>query len=143
MYMNSPEQLIKEIKQIADQYQAEVTTKRKRWPKSIQGRIRELFVLQVSIDEISTRIPIARATLFKWRRDWGFKGQRHPKPKQGQFIPMRIETSTDNIQKVSRLDKSPDVKSSLTVRLEAMGITISGFSLEEMPGVIKTLRGML
>ena len=55
---------------------------------------------------------------------------------------MRIETSANDVPKVSRLDKNPDVKSSLTVRLEAIGVSVSGFSLEEMPSIIKTLRGM-
>ena len=75
--MNSPEQLIKEIKQIADQYHAEVSTSRKRWPKSVQDRVRALFMTEISTEDVATQLPIARATLFKWRRMWGLKEKRN------------------------------------------------------------------
>ncbi len=61
------EQLIEEIISIREQYQAEVGSKRKPWPKSIKTRIRDLDRLGISMQKISNSVKIPYQTIMFWR----------------------------------------------------------------------------
>jgi hypothetical protein len=61
-------ELIEEIRQIREQYQAEVGSKRKPWPKSIRERIFELRDLDARMPELAKKINIPYQTITSWQR---------------------------------------------------------------------------
>lgn len=63
----SADQLIAEIISLREQYQLEVGSKRKPWPKSIKIRIVELDRLGVSMRHVSSSIGISYQTIMSWR----------------------------------------------------------------------------
>lgn len=70
------EVLIREICQIREQYQAEVGSRRKPWPKAIRDRILELDELGVSRKSIVADTGVPYHTILNWRyqsRRRGFK----------------------------------------------------------------------
>jgi len=62
------QQLIEEIQDLTNQYHAEVSSKRKPWPKSIRTRVQELFSLDVPVKKTAAQIDISYATIMSWRR---------------------------------------------------------------------------
>lgn len=60
-------QLVEEIQELMRQYHAEVGSKRKPWPKSIKGRVRDLFALGVPSKKAAELIDIPYATIMSWR----------------------------------------------------------------------------
>jgi hypothetical protein len=61
-------ELIEEIRQIREQYQAEVGSKRKPWPKSIRERVIELCDLGVAMPKIAEQIEVPYQTVTSWRK---------------------------------------------------------------------------
>jgi hypothetical protein len=61
------EQLISEIKQIKDQYQIEVGSKRRPWPKSIRERIEVLERLGVRAKTIAGDTGVPYPTILQWQ----------------------------------------------------------------------------
>lgn len=62
------QQLIEEIQSLTSQYHAEVSSKRKPWPKSIRHRIQELFTLDVPVKKTAEQIDIPYATIMSWKK---------------------------------------------------------------------------
>jgi hypothetical protein len=63
----SAKKLVEEILSIKDQYQMEVGSRRKPWPKSIKVRILELDRLGMPMLKISESIKIPYQTIMHWR----------------------------------------------------------------------------
>lgn len=63
----SAKQLIDEILSMKEQYQIEVGSRRKPWPKSIKSRILELDHLGVPMQQISHAVKIPYQTIMSWR----------------------------------------------------------------------------
>ena len=61
------EKIISEIQQIKEQYQKEVGSKRKPWPRSIAERVEKLFHLGVSGPSISKDCDIPYHTILNWK----------------------------------------------------------------------------
>ncbi|MGZ3792120.1 MAG: hypothetical protein ACXVCP_07215 [Bdellovibrio sp.] len=60
-------QLIAEIQDLTRQYHAEISSKRKPWPKSIKDRVRELFSMDVHHKKTAEIINIPYATVMAWK----------------------------------------------------------------------------
>ncbi len=60
-------QLIEEILSIKDQYQVEVGSKRKPWPKSIKTRVLELDKLGMQMPLIAHAVKVPYQTMMAWR----------------------------------------------------------------------------
>lgn len=60
-------QLVAEIQELTRQYHAEVSSKRKPWPKSIKDRVRELFSSGVPQKKTAELIDIPYATIMSWK----------------------------------------------------------------------------
>lgn len=60
-------QLIEEILSIKEQYQAEVGSKRKPWPKSIKTRVLELDKLGMQMPLIAHAVKVPYQTIMAWR----------------------------------------------------------------------------
>ena len=61
------EKIISEIQQIKEQYQKEVGSKRKPWPRSIAERVEKLFHLGASGPSISKDCDIPYHTILNWK----------------------------------------------------------------------------
>ena len=64
----TPHQLVAEIKEMAEQYNVEVTSSRRTWPRSIRERVLALGRLGVSRQKIARLCGIPPATVFLWCR---------------------------------------------------------------------------
>ena len=114
---SAAEQLIEEIISIREQYQAEVGSKRKPWPKSIKTRIRDLDRLGISMQKISNSVKIPYQTIMYWR----FASRKALEAKKG-FHAIAVNNPTVTVgekliyipkakaQKIPRLDPTVTVR---------------------------------
>ena len=109
------QQLIEEIQDLTAQYHAEVSSKRKPWPKSIKDRVQELFALDVPVKKTAAQIDISYATIMSWRR---------PRDKsKSNFHGLTVKPSPTVTVRPS---DSQTIKKSLTVTVR----TSKGLTLE-------------
>ena len=87
------EQLIGEIISIREQYQVEVGSKRKPWPKSIKTRIRDLDRLGISMQKISDVVKIPYQTIMSWR----FASRKASEAKKG-FHAIAVNSPTITVR---------------------------------------------
>jgi len=100
---NKSEVIFNEIDQIKSQYQVEVGSHRKAWPKSIRSRVIELQRLEFSNRQISERTGISSKTIYSWSSSWVAKLNKQSKktdsksliavPTPTKFIPVQISNA--------------------------------------------------
>ena len=119
-------QLIDEILSIQDQYQAEVGSKRKPWPKSIKLRILELDRLGMPMPLIAHETKMPYQTVMSWR----YQDKKKMAPQQ-EFHRLEIKNPTVTVGEVQSLpatkkgsEKIPQLDPTVTVR------TPDGYVLE-------------
>jgi transposase-like protein len=61
------DQIIDELRQLCAQYQSEVPSRRRTWPKSIKERILQLLQSELACEEIGKRTGIPTATIYGWK----------------------------------------------------------------------------
>lgn len=108
--MNKPiaaKQLIEEILSMKEQYQIEVGSRRKPWPKSIKSRILDLDQLGVPMQQISHAVKIPYQTIMSWR----FTARRGQQSKK-DFHSLKVKTPTVTVGEVSVLPKSQKIPQS-------------------------------
>ena len=136
--MDSNQKLISDIKQIVKDQNFAVSEGRSHWPRSVKERIEMLLRAGVRIDELSMQIPIPRATIYKWAKNWGLvKGRKKRGNTDGKFLPVLAKD-----QAVSSRDRtlSRDENRQLTLRLEnGLGEIIG--SPELLAQMLTILRG--
>lgn len=66
-------QLIEEIQGLTEQYHAEVSSKRKPWPRSIKDRVHELFSMDIPYKKTAESLSIPYATIMSWKHSVGKK----------------------------------------------------------------------
>ena len=126
------EQLIGEIISIREQYQVEVGSKRKPWPKSIKTRIRDLDRLGISMQKISDVVKIPYQTIMFWR----FASRKASEVKKG-FHAIAVNSPTVTVgeklafRSQTKQQKIPLPDPTVTVR------TPDGYILE-MPSSVLT-----
>ena len=125
----TPHQLIVEIKQIAEQYNFEVTAARRTWPKSIRERVLALERLGIARQKIARLCGIPAATVFLWCRTI----RAGKKPKTGdapQFLQIAGSVMNSSNPTVRITDQSV-VSTDIGLRLllpggfEVHGLTVS------------------
>lgn len=115
-------QLVEEILSIKDQYQMEVGSRRKPWPKSIKTRILELDRLGMPMLQISESIKIPYQTIMHWR----FMNRKSIDPKNN-FHAVAVKNPTVTVGKSltkALTSKIPPLDPTVTVR------TPDGYILE-------------
>ena len=151
----TPQQLLEELGQIANQYLKEVPSNgRVAWPESIRARILALARLGVPRKKIAELTPVPAATIFLWCK--GMPGNRvRGRPAVGSntvaVIPHRaggsfIELPSDSKRSVVGLeskrtfkDTVPDGTAGLRIRTP-QGFELAGLnSIEEMISVYREL----
>jgi len=126
--MNRSEQLADEIRQIAQQYQKEVSTKRRAWPLSIKERVIELRQLGLSRREVFKMTGIPEPTVWIWT-----KGQKRESIKEGsRFVPVKVTSTVKSLTVRSDIEPiSPAIEQSLTVELPG-GLRVLGMSIDTL-----------
>ena len=82
--MKEHRDLIGEIKQIKIQYESEVSSDRKAWPRAIKSRVIELLENKVSASVIAREAGLPYDTVLRWRPK-GMKRLRGPRRKPDAF----------------------------------------------------------
>ena len=93
--MMEVEQIFSEIRQMQDQYRAEVTGKRKTWPKSIRERVIKLSVLGIRTQVIVKETGISLNTIYSWVSRGSRKAEKSLSP---SFVPVTIKSQDPNPQ---------------------------------------------
>jgi DNA-binding transcriptional regulator YiaG len=109
-------ELIEEIRQIREQYQVEVGSKRKPWPKSIRERIYELRDLGLPMPELARRLSIPYQTIAAWQ-------SKRPGP---SFHALAIKAPTVTVGESEATVKSAVLSSDPTVTVR----TPDNFTIE-------------
>lgn len=122
--MENREQLISEIQQILIQYKAEVSGRRKQWPKSIRERVVKLWSGGLSSAAIAKRVAISYTTL----KGWEYRNKGHFKPVSVRKAALTVETST---VRASLKPGPPLTVKAFTVRTPK-GTEIEGLSFEHV-----------
>jgi hypothetical protein len=142
----TPHQLVAEIRQIAEQYRAEVSTKRRTWPTSIRERACALRRQGVSAHKIADLSGIPYTTLANWF------GQPRSRPKReeagcragvgsGRFLPVVQGPAGPTKRGRPRVNPTvgpTTVVSPTTVPTTVVGLTVvlpGGFEVRGIPFV--------
>lgn len=132
MDVHEAEKLIDEIKQIKEQYQREVGSKGKPWPKSIQLRVLQLVDFGFTIQSISDDTGIPYYSILNWRH----RGKEKARTQQFQELAVTPMLSGS----VTAPESSQNISKSATVTVTTPG----GYRIEatDVADVIKILRAM-
>lgn len=103
----SANQLVEEILSIKEQYQIEVGSRRKPWPKSIKSRILDLDQLGVPMQQISLAVKIPYQTIMSWR----FVARRD-QPSKKDFHSLKVKTPTVTVGEETMLSKPQKISPS-------------------------------
>lgn len=87
--MKEHRELISEIKQIKIQYESEVSSDRKAWPRAIKSRVIELLESKVSASVIAREAGLPYDTVLRWRPK-GMKRFRGPRRKPDAFKELLV-----------------------------------------------------
>jgi transposase-like protein len=85
--MNSPDQIVDQIRQIKNQYEAQVTGKHKQWPRAIKERVVALVEMDLSLSTISERTGISYHTIASWTAQ----------PNRSKFREMTVAQPTKSV----------------------------------------------
>ncbi len=66
--MDRRELLLKDIREMAEQYREEIPGGRKAWPKSIKNKVLELYSLGLGPTEVAQETGLAYFTVHNWKR---------------------------------------------------------------------------
>ena len=126
------EKLIVEIKQLQEQYNYEVGSRGKPWPKSIRDRVFELIEMGFSMKSVSDDTGIPYYSILNWRH----RGREKSKVQQFQELAIRpVVTGA-----VAATECSSVFQKTATVRVTTPG----GYRIEavDVGAVIKVLKAM-
>lgn len=130
--VEAAEKLIVEIKQLRQQYNYEVGSKGKPWPKSIRDRVFELIEMGFSMKSVSDDTGIPYYSILNWRH----RGREKSKVQQFQELSIRpVVTGA-----VAATESSPIFQKAATVTVTTPG----GYRIEavDVGAVIKILKAM-
>lgn len=130
--VQTAENLIQEIKQIIQQYQIEVGSKGKPWPKAVKTRVFQLIDLGFTLQSISDDTGIPYYSILNWRH----RGKEKAKSERFQELAL-----------TSNLSGSVAVAESCHTSLKSAAVTVitpGGYRIEAQDAVdvIKILKAM-
>lgn len=82
MEAQNRDQIVDEIRQLCSQYQSEVPSRRRTWPRSIRERVLQLLQLEFSCEEVAGLTGIPAPTIYSWK-------PRMENPTPG-FLPVQV-----------------------------------------------------
>lgn len=131
--VQAAENLISEIKQIIQQYQIEVGSKGKPWPKSVKTRVFQLIDLGFTLQSISDDTGIPYYSILNWRH------REKEKAKVQQFQELAI-TPNMATGSVAVAESSQVYRKSVAVTVTTPG----GYRIEAVDAAdaIKILKAM-
>jgi hypothetical protein len=129
------EKLIVEIKQIRQQYNHEVGSKGKPWPKSIKDRVFQLIEMGFTLQSISDDTEIPYYSILNWRH----RGKEKAKFEQFQELAVRsVVTGTATVAESSQSFIQKPAPVTVTTpggyRIEAIDVT-------DVLKILKAMRG--
>jgi hypothetical protein len=129
--VQTAENLIQEIKQIIQQYQIEVGSKGKPWPKSVKTRVFQLIDLGFTLQSISDDTGIPYYSILNWRH----RGKEKAKSERFQELAL-----TPNLSGSVAVTESCHNSQSAAVTVTTPG----GYRIEAQDAgdVIKILKAM-
>lgn len=119
-------QIVSEIISLRDQYQAEVGSKRKPWPKSIKDRVLVLARMNFSMQELSNKTKIPYQSIMSWRQ---------ADQKQNSFHTLTVRNPTVTVGDKEILNESSEKAQDPTVTVR----TPDGFTLEIPSSIVTKL----
>ena len=133
-------EIVDEIRQISNQYRAEVPSGRKAWPISIKDRVRELKSFGMADTKISSLTGISAQTIWGWKIG---KSNQIMNPESASFLPVAVKepsTVTVETQKVSNqiADRNEKFISTVTV-VTPNGYRIEGLGILEIKSLLQNL----
>ncbi len=130
--VQAAESLINEIKQIIQQYQIEVGSKGKPWPKSVKTRVFQLIDLGFSLQSISDGTGIPYYSILNWRH----RGKE--KEKSERFQELALTPNCAGTVAVTERSHTSQKSAAVTVT------TPGGYRIEanDVCDVIKILKAM-
>jgi hypothetical protein len=130
------ERLINEIRQIKEQYQAEVGSKRRPWPKSIRERIESLEKIGVRSKVIAVDTGVPYHTILQWQF------LKRKKSRTEGFHQLALKESISQIPASTvTVTTGPRIAATVTVTTP-LGFKIEG-SAEAVCKILKSTRGSL
>jgi hypothetical protein len=130
------EKLISEIKQIKEQYQAEVGSKRKPWPNSIQDRIKALDKMGYRLKAIAHDTGVPYHTILQWRF------QANKKLKSSNFQELTVQPKSLVQTATATVPTLPQITSTTVTVTTPLGYRIEG-SAESINKILKSNHGRL
>lgn len=82
MEAQNRDQIVDELRQLCVQYQNEVPSRRRTWPRSIKERVLQLLQLELSCEEVAGLTGIPAPTIYSWK-------PRTENPEPG-FLPVQV-----------------------------------------------------
>jgi len=141
------EQLIREIRDLMDQYRREVPGHRRRWPESIKMRVRQLRALGLMINEIAEETGLAYFTIIHWFETPPSRRRvaRHlPEvgPMAAQFSPVKVTPATVTVAMGRKGELANDgPRQSFTLQLPN-GARIEGLTAESLKELFPVIMGL-
>lgn len=132
--------LIQEIRELREQYIAEVGEGRRVWPKSIKDRIQCLDEMGLSARDVSERTGVGYETFLQWRYQ-----RRQLAKKQFHQIDVKLESraitkiGTVTVPKI-KTPKVPQKIGTVTVTTPD-GYCVGGLDLESATSLLRGLMG--
>jgi len=126
------EKIISEIQQIKEQYQKEVGSKRKPWPRSIAERVEKLFHLGASGPSISKDCDIPYHTILNWK-------PRDNKIKSPAFHTLTVRPEPQN--QISTVTVGSLKEVDMVTVSTPRGYRFEG-SAESLVVILKSIRGL-
>ena len=122
------ETLISEIKQITEQYNAEVGRPRKTWPESVRTRVIELRRLGYNLAELSKATDIPYYTMMNWFH----RGHRLS---AGDFKAVTVTAANPKQELTVQADSGRGITITLADRVK-----IEGLEFKQVMSLLKRMR---
>jgi len=130
------ERLIHEIQQIKIQYQMEVGSKRRPWPKSIRERIEALENLGVRAKVIAADTGVPYPTILQWQF------LKRKKSNSEKFHQLTVSTSEASPRNPTVTVRTNEKLSPTVTVITPLGFRLEG-SAEGISKILKSSRGCL
>jgi transposase-like protein len=129
----NPNQIFNEVRELVNQYQAEVPSKRRTWPRSIKERVLQLLQLE-SCEEISRKTGIPSPTIYSWtarlRSEAKFLPVQVVEEKSNPVVPRTIPRKRERHKKVT-----PTI-----IVISPNGIRFEGLDIESSLRIAREMR---
>jgi len=128
------QEILNELKQICEQYKAEVPGRHRAWPESVKNRVQLLRQAGVSYPKIAKVSAISLPTLYKWAQDE--RAKKAPIPPEFHQLPV-VLSHTEAVTKPAK-EKSFKKATTITV-IAPSGLKVMGLKVADACKVIREL----